>query len=267
MRHVGRILLIGLCTAMFFAQVRSAQAQVTTGSISGVVVDPSGAAVPASTVNAVNSSLAIDASAQTDKAGIFKLNFLPVGQYTITISKTGFQTFKTENVSVTVNTDTGLGSVVLAIGPTATTVEVTAGSPLIESTGAQVTNTFEDQVVRNFAGIVENQGMDSLALQIPGVVNTRDLTSFVNYNGVGFGVNGLRGHDNDQQVDGQYDVDNSLGGPALFVQNVDFISEYQIVTENFGPEYGQNAGSVVNQITRSGTNQWHGIASAAETNS
>ncbi len=83
---------------------------------------------------------------------------------------------------------------------------------------------------------------------------------FSNSNGVDFSVNGLRARDNDQQVDGQNNNDNSVGGPGIFVSDTNFVDEYQVVTNNFGAEYGRNAGSVVNITTKSGTNTWHTVS-------
>ena len=103
-------------------------------------------------------------------------------------------------------------------------------------------------------------------MQLPGVNNTRD-NNFSNTNGPGFSVDGIRGRNNDQQIDGQNNNDNSVAGPSLFLSNPDFVQEYQITTNNFGPEYGRNAGSVVNVVTPSGTNNWHGTISGTEGNS
>ena len=80
-------------------------------------------------------------------------------------------------------------------------------------------------------------------------------------------VNGLRGRENDQEIDGQNNNDNSVAGPALFVSDPEFVSQYVIITNNFGPEYGRNAGSVVNLITKSGGSAWHGSVYASENNS
>ncbi len=100
--------------------------------------------------------------------------------------------------------------------------------------------------------------LDNLALFVPGVVSARD-NGFSNTNGGGgFSVNGLRGRNNDQQIDGQNNNDNSVAGPGLFLSDTEFVQQYVIITDQFGPEYGRNAGSVVNVITKSGTNAWHG---------
>jgi hypothetical protein len=87
--------------------------------------------------------------------------------------------------------------------------------PLVESSEAQVTNTFTGTALNTFAGIQENQGLDRLALFVPGVVNTRQ-NNFSNTNGgVGFSVGGIRG---DKEIDGQNNNDNSVGGPSLQVR-------------------------------------------------
>ena len=92
--------------------------------------------------------------------------------------------------------------------------------------------------------------------------------AFSNTNGgQGFSVNGLRGRNNDQQIDGQNNNDNSVAGPGLFVSDTEFVQQYVLVTNQFGPEYGRNAGSVVNIITKSGANAWHGSIYGNENNS
>src|SRR5207253_6131924 len=119
---------------------------------------------------------------------------------------------------------------------------------------AQITNDFTSANIDKFAGVLENEGLDFLALTIPGVASNRDL-GFSNTNGPGFEVNGIRGRNNDQQIDGQNNNDNSVAGPALFVSDPEFVQEYQITTSNFSAEYGRNSGSVVNIITKSGSNK------------
>ncbi len=256
---------IALATAFFVFAIPS-NAQVTTGSISGSVIDPTGAAVAGASITAKNTQTGAVEVAQTNETGYFKLGFLPVGIYDLTISKSGFRNEKVAGAAVQVNADNSLGGISLELGAETATVEVTAAPPLVESTTSQITNTFTDQQITTFTGVNEQEGLDYLALEVPGVVSTRDI-NFSNTNGPGFSVNGLRGENNDQQVDGQNNNDNSIGGPALFLSNTDWVTEYQIVTNNFGAEYGRNAGSVVNEITKSGTNTWHGTVSDVENNS
>jgi outer membrane receptor protein involved in Fe transport len=233
--------------------------QVLKGSISGTVVDPQGAVVSGAAVKVTNIETGVVNTTTSDSSGMFRLNLIPTGTYTIEVGATGFKTASQKGVAVTAGSDSGVGQIHMTIGETSTTVEVTAAAPLIETTQAQVTNTFSGAALETFAGVQENEGMDRLALFVPGVVASR-MNNFSNTNGAGtgFSSNGLRGRNNDQQIDGQNNNDNSVGGPGLFVTDANFVQQYVIVTNNFGPEYGRNSGSVVNIITKSGANAWHG---------
>ncbi|HEY7402426.1 MAG TPA: carboxypeptidase regulatory-like domain-containing protein [Candidatus Angelobacter sp.] len=237
--------------------------QVGKGSISGSVVDPQGAVVSGAQVKAKNIETGVVFPTTSDSAGLFRLNLLPVGTYSVEASAQGFKTSSQSGVVVGAGRDTGLGSIHMSVGETSQTIEVTAEAPLIETTQSQISSTFSGQTLSTFAGIQENQGLDRLALFVPGVVATRS-DNFSNTNNGGFSSNGLRGRNNDQEVDGQNNNDNSVGGPALFVSDTNFVQQYVIVTNNFGPEYGRNAGSVVNIITRGGTNAWHGSVFGTE---
>jgi len=237
--------------------------QVIRGSISGTVTDPTGAVVSGAQVKAKNVETGSVFTTTSDSSGLFRLNSLQVGTYTVDITAQGFKTASQSNIIVAAGRDSGLGSVHLTVGEASTTVEVSATAPLIEPTQSQVTNTFSGTTLSSFAGTQENEGLDQMALFIPGVSSTRS-DNFSNTNGAGFTVNGLRGRNNDQQIDGQNNNDNSVGGPGLFLSNTEFVQQYVVVTNQFGPEYGRNSGSVVNVITKSGTNAWHGSIFGSE---
>lgn len=243
-----------------------APAQVTTGTISGVVVDQSGAAIPGVQVIATSRATAEQTKVTTNEQGLFKLSSMPVGEYDLQFSKGGFSTTKVAAVSVVSGTDRGLGQVKLEVGAGSTTVEVSAAPPLAETTQAQVSSSFTSQQLSTFPGISEAEGLDNIALTVPGVSSSRD-NSFSNSNGPDFAVNGIRSRNNDQQIDGQNNNDNSVGGPGLFLVNPDFVQEYDITVNNFSPEYGRNSGSAVNEVTKSGTNIWHGDLMGQENNS
>jgi hypothetical protein len=241
--------------------------QVLKGSISGTATDPAGAVIPGAQVKATNNATAAVLTTSSDSSGNFRFSLIPAGDYKIEISAPNFNSAEKNNVAVTAGRDTGLGAIKLSVGQASTTVEVTAGAPLIESTQSQVTNTFTGTALSTFVGVQENEGLDNLAIFVPGVVPARD-SFFSNANGgTGFAVNGLRGRNNDQQIDGQNNNDNSVAGPSTFVTDPEWVSQYVLVTNQFGPEYGRNAGSVVNIITKSGTNAWHGSVYGNENNS
>jgi hypothetical protein len=263
---VSLALILVLAIASMSMGVPAANAQVSKGSISGSVTDPQGAAVGGASISVVSKDTNQAYTAETDSGGLFRLSLLPPGGYRIEVSKQGFRKVVFDNISVSVGSDYGLGAVKLEIGEVSATIEVSSAPPLIESTEAQVTNTFTADTITNFPGVLENQGLDNLALTVPGVVNNRDL-GFSNTNGTGFAVNGIRGRNNDQQLDGQNNNDNSVAGPGIFVSDPEFVSEYQITTSNFSAEYGRNSGSVVNIITKSGTNNVHGSVYGTESSS
>jgi hypothetical protein len=241
--------------------------QVLKGSISGTVTDPQGAVVSEAQVKATQLETGTVLTSTSDNSGSFHFNLIPAGTYKIEVSAPGFKTALQNNILVSAGRDSGVGLVKLSVGETSTTVEVSSEAPLIETTQSQVTNTFSGTQLTTFAGLQENEGLDNLALFVPGVVAARD-NGFSNTNGGGgFSVNGLRGRNNDQQIDGQNNNDNSVAGPGLFVSDTEFVQQYVLITNQFGPEYGRNAGSVVNVITKSGTNAWHGSVYGTESNS
>jgi hypothetical protein len=244
----------------------AAQAQVSTGSLSGTVVDPSGAVVADATVTLTNEGNGAKQRATTSANGAFRFTFLSVAKYDLEISKSGFRNLKSSGVAVDTNIEHTLGALKLEVGETSESIEVSSAAPLVEAAQAQVSTAITGEALQTFAGVGENEGADFIALTLPGVAAARD-NNFSNTNGVGFTVNGLRGRNNDQQIDGQNNNDNSVAGPALFLSDTDFVSEYQATTSNFGPEYGRNSGSVINTVTKNGTNRWHGTVFGNETNS
>jgi hypothetical protein len=244
-----------------------AMGQVLKGSISGTVVDPQVAIVAGAQVKATQAGSGAVFTTTSDGAGLFRFSLIPAGTYKVEITKQGFKTAVENDILVSAGRESSLGSVKLNVGEASTTVEVTAETPLIEPTQSQVTSTFAGTTLNTFAGASENQGLDSMALFIPGVASSRD-NNFSNTNGGGgFSVNGLRGRNNDQQIDGQNNNDNSVAGPSLFVSDTEFVQQYVVATNQFGPEFGRNAGSVVNVITKTGGNVWHGSIYGSENNS
>jgi len=268
-RSVAHFKIWGLFLCLLALSIAPARlaGQVIKGSISGLVVDQSGAAVPGAQVKGTNSGTAQATTSITDTGGNFRIPLLPVGTYSLEITKTGFQKLVVSEVGVSAGVNHDLGTLQLKLGQVTTLVEVTAAPVQMQTSEAQVSTGIEGQSLTQFPTILANQGLDLLAVTLPGVNDVRDL-GFSNTNGGnGFSVNGIRGRNNDQQIDGQNNNDNSVAGPYVFLGNVDFVQEYEITTSNFGAEYGRNSGSVVNIITKSGTNNWHGTVSGTEGNS
>jgi hypothetical protein len=256
------VLLVGFAMISGPA-VQTGWAQVVKGAIQGTIVDSTGAVVPGAEVVVLDPSTSATGKSISDSTGAFRIPLLSVGTYNLTVTKQGFRKISMVGVEVNAAGTTSVGKLQLEVGQATTTVEVTAEAALVEATQSQVTNTIGTSTITMLPVVGQNEGLDNLAVLMPGVNSSRG-NNFSNTNGVGFTSNGLRGRSNDQQIDGANNNDNSVTGPGLFLGNTDWVQEYQVTTSNFGVEYSRNSGSVVNIVTKSGTNSYHGAAFITE---
>src|SRR5690606_11024594 len=233
---------------LLFAFSGDAVAQTINGTITGTVVDQQGAAVAGATVTVRNPQTGFERTAVTNSNGIFRVSAVPVGDYVVTATSTGFSSSTNEGVQVSTGTETDL-RFELTPGDVAVTVDVTSTTELLDTTQSQVSKTVSSQQIVSLPG---RNTLTGLALLNPGVLPNQNGRP-----GSGFAVNGNRTRSNNFTIDGANNNDQSLSIPR---QNLppDAIREFQIVTNTFAAEYGRNAGSYVNQITQSGTNSFHG---------
>jgi outer membrane receptor protein involved in Fe transport len=246
---VAVVLCLGLNVAAF-------SQGIATGSISGTITDPSGAALPGAQVKAVNTATNQEFTGEANDTGLIALRSIPPGVYRITITAKSFRTAVIDQIEVTSSRDSSLGAIKLELGAVGETVQVEGAAPLVESTTSQVTATFGTKAV---ADLPLSGSFDALTLYIPGVADSGD-NSFSNSNGASFSSNGLRGRSNNFQIDGQSNNDNSIAGPSIFLGNQDALEEVSVITNDFGVEYGRASGTIVNYVTKSGTNAFHGTA-------
>jgi outer membrane receptor protein involved in Fe transport len=251
----GRIIFAVAFAALIFGATFMMAQGIVTGTISGVVQDPQGAVVANATVTVTHVSTNRVFTTQTTSAGIIELRDLPPGAYNLKIDAANFRAYESKNLTVDVGKDTGLGTVKLALGSSSESITVEGTPPLIESTTDQISDTFSAEKVTS---LPMGNTFDSLALFLPGVATVGDA-SFSNNNGAEMSANGLRARANNFQIDGQSNNDNSIAGPSIFFGNQDAIAELQVVT-NYDAEFGRNTGAVINYVTKSGTNQFHGTA-------
>jgi outer membrane receptor protein involved in Fe transport len=245
------VVLLCLTSVMAFGQ------GIVSGSISGTVVDQQGAAVVGAKVVAKDPATNREFTGTTNEVGLYRISGLPVGTYSLTITAPNFSGVSFKDVVVNSNRDTALAATQLKVGGENVAVTVEDAAPIIETSTSQVASSFD---AKKFAEIPVGAGnFDRLALLIPGVANNTD-SGFGNTNGADLSVNGQRTRSNNFQLDGQSNNDNSVSGPQVFINNPDLIAEFQVVTNNFSAEYGRNMGSVVNYVTKSGSNAFHGSA-------
>jgi len=218
----------------------------------GVVRDPSGAAVPDATVTAVNVQTGLRQARQTNLEGMYSLPSLPVGQYRLEVEKTGFQRYVREGVTLAVNDIVNI-DLVLRLGATSEAVTVTAAAPLLETQ------------VGTIRGLVDHQRIVNLPL------NGRNITQLMSIQagvilrtssygeGDAFVVSGSRQSGVYWLMDSGMNTDSYRNFSGNF-PNPDAIQEFSVQKTNFSAEYGNAMGAVVNVVTKSGTNEYHGSA-------
>src|SRR6476469_2939134 len=225
-----------------------ALAQEQTGSITGIVKDTSGAVLPGVTVEAKSLATgAIASTTVTDGSGAFRFIGLRPGKYEVTAKLQGFTPAKMENI------DLRLGQILtvdlaLAVGGVTETVSVTAESPIIATKqAARQSNIREEQI----ALLPHGRDFTTLATQAPGANNEAKLG--------GLSIDGASAGENRYIVDGAEttNLQSGLSGKNLIV---DFVDEVQIKSSGYTAEYGGAMGGVISAVTKSGTNDYHGVA-------
>ncbi len=224
-----------------------------TGTITGIITDATGAAVPDATVNATNISTAAVRAAKTDTAGAYSVSNLVAGNYNVTVEKPGFDTLRFQNVTLTVAQNLTLSGA-LTVGAVSAAVEV-AGStvPTIDLADAQISNVVDQRRILELPLITRDPYQ--LVLLSPGAQQTTSSLG-------GFSINGQRERNNNFLLDGVDNNDASVPGIAGGISSLtpDATQEFRVITNNFLPEFGRNTGAIVDIVTRSGTNQFHGNA-------
>lgn len=226
--------------------------QVTNGNLTGVVLDPSGAAIPKATVQVESLATGWKASANTEEIGKYKLNNLPVGAYRLTAAASGFQTVSLASVDVELSRTT-TAHVTLRIGQEAESITVTDTPSLIDTTTAQITNLFPSRMSSDLA-LASNTtgGYLNLSLLGAGVASSGGVGA-----GTGPSVGGQRPRNNNYLVEGSDNNRKDITGPLVSLPN-DSVQEFTVLQNQFSAEFGHSAGGQFNAVIQSGSNQVHG---------
>ncbi len=244
---------IGFCIVTAFVGIfTNVFAQTTTSTIEGTVTDQNGAVVAGATVTATGSNLAAERSAVTDSQGFYRLVALPAGTYKVTFTQTGFAN-RVVNFELTLNRIAKIDTVLGVAGDVGGEVSVTGDVPLIEPNASSTGSTITPRQIQDFP-VNGREYLDLLQL-VPGVAINRQSDGD-NANP----VLGERSGNNNFFIDGQPNKDTVNGGPAAQF-NQETIAEFQVLTTGFKAEFGQASGAIVNVITKSGGNGYHGVAS------
>jgi hypothetical protein len=227
----------------------------TTGDVRGEVKDATGASVPGAAVTSTLIGTASTRTVTTGQDGDFEITELPVGVYSITTEAAGFKKFVTKDVVVSLGHVTVV-NVALQVGGKTDTVTVEADAVQVETTSTQLGAVMTDQSIRELPLSTRN-AYQLLQLQ-PGVQSQLGADLFYGSDNPGVvSVNGGRGRSNNYMVNGGDGNDIFVNAPAI-QPSPDAIEEFRVLTNTFDAEYGRNSGSVVNVVTKSGSNAVHG---------
>jgi hypothetical protein len=246
------VLSMMMATSQIWAQT------TTTGDVSGVVTDPTGAVVPNASVTLKNVDTGSSQSATTNSLGTYRFALLSPGNYSVSATATGFQSV-TERVSVTLG-GSASGNLQLSLSSSSTTVEVSGQITSVETDNANLNTNFSPEQV----ALLPNPGNDlsAVALTAPGaVMNTAGGSTF---GGGNFEVYGLPATSNLFTVDGSnyndpyFNVNNS--GATNLTLGLNDVQESAVVANGYSGAYGGLAGANINYVTKSGSNRFHGNA-------
>lgn len=253
--NMSRLIIISLmivsCVILTLAQGSP------TGTITGTTEDQSGSAIPGSRVIATNIGTSSTFEAVSNESGTYILRSLPVGNYTITVETAGFKKMILTDVNVRVNDEVRL-DVTLPVGGLNEEVTVTAETALVSTTSSTLKTVIDERRINELP--LNGRDPNSLVQLVAGVQpDTRtSLTSGATYPGaVSVSSNGGRGNTTNYVLDGGSNND-PYSNQSNPMPNPDALQEFSVQTNNFSAEYGRNLGAVVNAVTKSGTNNFHG---------
>ena len=252
------VLLLGAACAFH----SPAYAQVTTADITGTVTDAQGGVLPGATVTLTNAETKETRTAKSDSTGDYVFPLLAPGHYSIRVQDTGFKSFSIADLAVE-GGDRARADAQMTVGDTSQTIQVTATTPLLQADNATVSSTVTAAAVtdlplngRNFINLVQlvpgaNEGPGN-GLTSGGRPDDRRSTN-------GLSVNGQDDVLNNEIIDG-LDNNERIIGTIGVKPSVDAIQEITVQTNEYAPEIGRTAGGVINIITKSGSNNFHGSA-------
>lgn len=243
----------------------SLAAQETTGSIIGLVTDPTGAIIPGAQVTVVNVDTNATYKAKSNAEGNYAFRTIPVGHYKLTAEAQGFKRYEVINILTQVN-EASRVDVLMAVGTLSESVEVSATAVHANTEDASLRTVIDSRRVED----LPLNGRDPVQLMnlVAGVslYNGSGVSSGTTYPGSGVSgaiqgvsVNGNRGNSTNYILDGGENNDHYNNAPNP-LPNPDALQEFSVQTNNFSAEFGRNSGGIVNAVTKSGTNSLHGSA-------
>ena len=236
-----------------------ARAQTGAASMTGIITDQSGAAVPGATVTATNQATNVDYTAVTNEAGNYTITSVPIGTYIIKAELASFKTATTKPITVEAKQILRL-DIKLEVGGLEQSVEVTSESPVLQTESATVGEVISGTTLSSLPLNGRNTGQ--LSLLLPGAVtpNPSTFTAIRNTGSAGRPyVNGNREQTNNYTLDG-VDMNESIDNLVAYQPSPDALAEISVETNNYAADSGNVAGAVISNVIKSGTNEYRGNA-------
>jgi hypothetical protein len=238
----------------------SSRAQLYSGSLTGVVTDPSGALVPGAKVTLVDENKGYSFTATTDSTGRYLIRSVPPGSYKIRVEVKGFQAEQQTGITLDVSQNISI-DFTLKVGGASETIEVNAESVHLQTEDATTGQVVNRRFVNDLPLVDRN--FTNLAYLAPGVTETDAPGTKNSQGGINFNSNGSRNATADVLIDGasatNFDQNSGIQN-VLYTPSVDSVEEFKVEQSNFSAEYGFAVGAIINVVTRSGTNKLHGSA-------
>src|SRR5271155_4263270 len=252
-RRHGVFACITLCM-LVLGYAATTKAQVDTATLSGTVSDPQGLAVRGAKLTITNAGTGAVRTVVSDEAGRYNVVGLPPGRYKVSVDGgPSFAVYESDAVVLTVGADANFDPQ-LALKGTEQTITVTAQTALIEPTKTEVSQTINQRSIEN----LPTNGRNYINFTLINSQTTRDVSPTIGpAPNSGLNVNGARARANLVSVDGADAVDNSVNGIRATVSQ-EAVQEFQLILSNYNAEYGQASGGVINIVTKSGGNDFHG---------
>jgi Carboxypeptidase regulatory-like domain len=250
-------LLLGTLLVLMFCAAGWAQ---TTGSITGTVKDPSGAAIAGATVVVASPERGITREMATNSTGDYNQSGLPAGNYDVTVTASGFKKYQARGVKLDV-AEKARVDVSMQVGTAATEVLVEGTAVAqVETQSSDLSGTVTGKQITQLE--LNNRNYTSLVTLVPGVSSAPGAPdeAAVGISNIYYSINGGRTEYNNWELDGGDNMDNGSNNTLNVYPSLDAIAEFKVLTSNYGAQYGRNGSGTIEVETKSGTKAFHGNA-------